>query len=90
MGIIIKISSKKRWLLNASKQKVIKGRSGSEADVISFFINCGNKLFPNSTLILILNIDIVNVAIIIIIAYYIACNLKAAWVFVVFIKNLEF
>lgn len=72
LSINIKISYKKKQLLNVFKQKLIMDKQNPETVVISFLKNCGNKNLPTSIFIATSNTDIVNFIIINAYNYYLA------------------
>ncbi len=90
LSTTIKISSKKRLLLNSSKRKFIKEKLRSETVIISSLDNFGNEALPTIILIPITNTDVIDITMIGTGINYVASRLKGAQIFTISIKNLEF
>lgn len=89
LKIIQKLLDKKKQLINASKQKLTIGKQKLKTIVLSSLNNLNKEDLIILTLTSIIDIDIVNVAIISANIYHLACKLKKAWVFAILIKNLK-
>ena len=87
---IEKIVKKRRRLANAFKQKSNIEKQNSKTVVINTLSNSDKEELPTSILAPIFGKNVENVAIIGADAYCLACQLKGAQVFAIFIKNLEF
>lgn len=90
LKITQKLSDKKRQLINISQRKLSNDKEKLKIVVISFLNNLSKENLSVSILPRTFDKDVVHIAIISIDAYCLLCKLKKIWVFIVFIKVLEF
>ena len=76
MNTNIKLSKKKRQLLNVSKQKLNRGNQKSNIVAIRSLSNLDKKDLPISTFMPIFNKSIIDITMISTNGYYMACKLK--------------
>lgn len=85
-----KILNKKRQLINTSKKKQSMNKQKLKTVIVSFLDNFDIKGLPILIRLLSFSIKEVDIAMIDINTYCIACKLKSAQVFVVSMRNLEY
>lgn len=90
LNIIQKLSNKKRQLINISKRKLSMSKQKPKTIIISSLDNLGKENLTILVFTLILNTNVVDIAIIDTNIYYLVYKLKRAQVFAVLIKNLKF